>query len=119
MRRWLGFALLGLFVTVAQGAAIAPEMALQQITSAEFGSLRSIAGWLRQHGRDGYVGADVADAMGIARQESEELLEARQDGSARAVGVSNYTLRQIDSLAAASGERPAVNQVRCSGGVDV
>jgi hypothetical protein len=61
-------------------AAIAPERALQQITSAEFGSLRSIAGWLRQHGRDGYVGADVADVMGIPRLETEDLLEARQRG---------------------------------------
>ena len=80
MRRWLGLAMLGLCMTVAHGAAVAPEMALQQITSAEFGNLRSIAGWLRQHGRDGYVGADVADAMGIPRTESEDLLEARQRG---------------------------------------
>ena len=64
----------------AQAAAIAPERALQQITSAEFGSLRSIAGWLRQSGRDGYVGADVADVMGIPRLETEDLLEARQRG---------------------------------------
>ena len=63
-----------------QAAAIAPERALQQITSAEFGNLRSIAGWLRQHGRDGYVGADVADVMGIPRLETEDLLEARQRG---------------------------------------
>jgi hypothetical protein len=63
-----------------QAAAIAPERALQQITSAEFGSLRSIAGWLRQHGRDGFVGADVADVMGIPRLETEDLLEARQRG---------------------------------------
>jgi hypothetical protein len=65
---------------LGQAAAIAPERALQQITSAEFGSLRSIAGWLRQHGRDGYVGADVADVMGIPRLETEDLLEARQRG---------------------------------------
>jgi hypothetical protein len=64
----------------AKGAPVAPERALQQITSAEFGSLRSIAGWLRQHGRDGYVGADVADVMGIPRLQTEDLLEARQRG---------------------------------------
>jgi hypothetical protein len=64
----------------AIAAPIAPERALQQITSAEFGSLRSIAGWLRQSGRDGYVGADVADVMGIPRLETEDLLEARQRG---------------------------------------
>lgn len=80
MRGFFGGAMLGLFVGIAQGAAIAPERALQQITSAEFGSLRSIAGWLRQHGKDGYVGADVADAMGIPRLESEAFLGARQRG---------------------------------------
>jgi hypothetical protein len=83
VRRVFSLAMVGmsLFVTASvQGAAIAPERALQQITNAEFGSLRSIAGWLRQHGKDGYVGADVADAMGIPRLETEELLEARQRG---------------------------------------
>ena len=59
---------------------MAPERALQQGTTTEFGSLRSIAGWLRQHGRDGFVGADVADVMGIPRHETEDLLEARQRG---------------------------------------
>ena len=63
-----------------QGAAVAPERALQQITSADFISLRSIAGWLRQSGRDGFVGADVADVMGIPRLQTEDLLEARQRG---------------------------------------
>ncbi len=70
----------GFTLPVASAAPVAPERALQQFTSAEFGSLRSIAGWLRQHGRDGYVGADVADAMGIPRHETENLLEARQRG---------------------------------------
>ncbi len=65
---------------LAVAAPIAPERALQQITSAEFGNLRSIAGWLREHGRDGYVGADVADVMGIPRLQTEDLLEARQRG---------------------------------------
>jgi hypothetical protein len=81
MRRFiLASACLGFLAVPAQAAPVAPERALQQITSAEFGSLRSIAGWLRQHGRDGYVGADVADVMGIPRQETEDLLEARQRG---------------------------------------
>jgi hypothetical protein len=81
--RHLALAIVCLNLTAAlpaQAAAIAPERALQQITSAEFGSLRSIAGWLRQSGRDGYVGADVADVMGIPRLETEDLLEARQRG---------------------------------------
>ena len=80
MRRFFGLAMLGLYVGIAQGSAIAPERALQQATSPEFGSLRSIAGWLKAHGKEGYVGADVADAMGIARLQTEELLEARQRG---------------------------------------
>ena len=63
-----------------QGATVGPEAALQQITSADFVSLRSIAGWLRHSGRDGFVGADVADVMGIPRQVTEDVLEARQRG---------------------------------------
>lgn len=43
-------------------------------------SLRSIAGWLREHGAQGFLGADVADAMGIPRQPAEETLAARQRG---------------------------------------
>ena len=80
LSRFFGFALLGLYISVSHAASVAPDHALQQITSAEFGNLRSIAGWLRQHGREGYVGADVADAMGIPRLETEDLLEARQRG---------------------------------------
>ena len=49
-------------------------------TAFEIDNLRSIAGWLRQHGRDGYIGADVADAMGIPRLQGESLLAARQRG---------------------------------------
>jgi hypothetical protein len=67
-----------LFAGLVHGAASAP--ALEQVTSAEAGSLRSIAGWLRQHGKDGFVGADVADKMGIPRAEDEDLLVARQRG---------------------------------------
>lgn len=80
MRR-LGFtlALLGFLVALPGHAApVAPG--LQQITSADAVSLRSIAGWLRQSGRDGFVGADVADVMGIPRQVTEDVLEARQRG---------------------------------------
>lgn len=42
----------------------------------------------------------------------EELLRARTDGLARAVGVSNYSLEQIDELTQATGETPEVNQIR-------
>ena len=43
-------------------------------------SLQAIVGWLKDHGREGYIGADVADAMGIPRLLGEELLAARQRG---------------------------------------
>jgi 2,5-diketo-D-gluconate reductase A len=43
-----------------------------------------------------------------------ELLALRDEGLARAVGVSNYSLRQIDELADATGEAPAVNQIHWS-----
>ena len=45
-----------------------------------FDSLYGIAAWLRHYGRDGYIGADVADAMGIERPQGEALLAARQRG---------------------------------------
>jgi 2,5-diketo-D-gluconate reductase A len=39
------------------------------------------------------------------------LLEARADGLARAIGVSNYSTREIDELRDATGQTPAVNQI--------
>lgn len=42
--------------------------------------LRSVAGWLREHGARGHLGADVADAMGIPRLAEEDTLAARQRG---------------------------------------
>jgi diketogulonate reductase-like aldo/keto reductase len=41
----------------------------------------------------------------------ERLLELQTEGLAREVGVSNYTLRQIDELERATGRLPAVNQI--------
>lgn len=43
-----------------------------------------------------------------------ELLRLRDEGLARAVGVSNYGAGQVDELVAATGEAPAVNQVKWS-----
>jgi 2,5-diketo-D-gluconate reductase A len=40
-----------------------------------------------------------------------DFLAIRDEGLCRAVGVSNYSVRQIDELTAATGERPAVNQI--------
>lgn len=46
-----------------------------------------------------------------APQTWEQMLAARDDGLARAVGVSNYNTAQVDELIAATGQAPAVNQV--------
>jgi len=40
-----------------------------------------------------------------------ELLAIRDQGLTRAVGVSNYSLAQLDELIADSGEAPSVNQI--------
>ncbi len=37
--------------------------------------------------------------------------ELRDQGLVRAIGVSNYSLEQIDELIAATGEAPAINQI--------
>jgi 2,5-diketo-D-gluconate reductase A len=42
----------------------------------------------------------------------KELLAVRDDGLARAVGVSNYSTGQLDELMQATGEVPQVNQIR-------
>jgi diketogulonate reductase-like aldo/keto reductase len=44
----------------------------------------------------------------------ERLLELQAEGLARDVGVSNYSLRQIDELGRATGRLPAVNQIEWS-----
>jgi hypothetical protein len=82
--RFAGSAVLGLAVFLVpfqNGSAVSPVTSVRSADSSlELSSLRSIAGWLKQHGRDGYVGADVADAMGIPRDKSEQVLEAKQRG---------------------------------------
>jgi 2,5-diketo-D-gluconate reductase A len=45
-----------------------------------------------------------------------DFIAAREDGLARAIGVSNYSVRQIDEVTEATGERPAVNQIPWSPG---
>jgi len=42
--------------------------------------LRSIAGWLKARGAEGYLAAEVADALGIPRDVGVEVLAARQRG---------------------------------------
>jgi diketogulonate reductase-like aldo/keto reductase len=48
------------------------------------------------------------------RQIWNELRRLRDEGLVKAIGVSNYDLAQIDDLIKATGEAPAVNQVRWS-----
>lgn len=42
------------------------------------------------------------------------LIRARDEGHARDIGVSNYTIEQMDELADATGETPVVNQIEWS-----
>ena len=49
---------------------------------------------------------------GAAKPETwQQLLAIRDEGLARAVGVSNYSIGQIDEVTGATGEAPAVNQI--------
>jgi hypothetical protein len=48
--------------------------------AVETTGLRSVAGWLREHGTSGFLGADVAEAIGIRRGAADEPLPARQRG---------------------------------------
>jgi 2,5-diketo-D-gluconate reductase A len=49
---------------------------------------------------------------GGAVQVWREFLTAREAGLIRAAGVSNFGIDEIDELFTATGERPAVNQIR-------
>ena len=73
--RWF---LLGVLSALSMIVSAAQPMRAETVIDRE--SLREIAGWLRDHGRDGYIGADVADAMELPRMLGEELLAARQRG---------------------------------------
>jgi hypothetical protein len=76
-----GFVLAVLGLMFVAAASAAPVRGLAPAEPAlEIHNLRTIAGWLREHGREGYIGADVADAMGIPRLQGEDLVAARQRG---------------------------------------
>lgn len=65
------------------------------------------------------MGIDQADLVvlhrpppgGAGERLWEGLLRAREDGVARDVGVSNYSIAQMEALIDATGEVPAVNQI--------
>jgi len=61
-------------------AASAAAPSRTDVPTLDREGLREIAGWLRDHGRDGYIGADVADVMDLPRMLGEDLLAARQRG---------------------------------------
>ena len=69
------FAAMLLFICVSSSAA--PGGALQPLDAT---GLRTIAGWLQSKGTPGYVGADVADAMGIPRTDGDKVIDALQRG---------------------------------------
>jgi hypothetical protein len=70
----MAFAVLVAFCVPAWAASPAAEAPLEAV------ELRSIAGWLKAHGAEGYVGADLAQALGLAPAGSGAALEARQRG---------------------------------------
>lgn len=70
----------------------------------------------------GALGTDYVDLWlihwrprgGVAVEVWAEFIKLRDEGLCRKIGVSNHNLAQVEELARATGERPAVNQVRWS-----
>lgn len=68
------------------------------------------------------MGQDYADLMLIHRPPEEGvgvelwkgLIRAREEGLTRDIGVSNYSIEQIEQLTDATGELPVVNQIEWS-----
>ena len=75
---------------------------------------KTLEGSLRALGMD-YVDLWLVHwppAGGAGSQVWERFLALRDEGMARAVGVSNYSTIQLDELVGATGEGPQVNQIR-------
>jgi 2,5-diketo-D-gluconate reductase A len=68
------------------------------------------------------LGLDQADLMLIHRPPSSGpgealwrgLIRAKEDGLTRDIGVSNYSIKQIEALIEATGKVPVVNQIEWS-----
>jgi diketogulonate reductase-like aldo/keto reductase len=86
-----------------------------KIRATDASRVRSVLGQSLRALRTGYLNLWLVhwppSQPGARRQLWNELLEVKAAGLVRDVGVSNYSLRQIDELIAASGEAPAVNQI--------
>jgi|SRR5947208_13847914 len=67
-------ALLACLCITAAASPLAPLAPLESV------GLRSIAGWLKARGSDGFLATDVADAIGIPHESGAELIAARQRG---------------------------------------
>jgi hypothetical protein len=81
---WKIWGLAGLIALLAAPAADAPAAsrgtAIPGIEAVDTASLKSIAAWLKESGKEGFVAGDVADAAGIPRGQAEDALEAKQRG---------------------------------------
>jgi hypothetical protein len=80
VQRGLALAIFGCACAAASAATPVRGLPQPGIMLESNASLGSIAGWLRLHGRDGYIGADVADALGIPRLRDEDPVAALQRG---------------------------------------
>lgn len=68
------------------------------------------------------LGLDYADLMlihrpppsGVGEELWRGLIRARDEGLTRDIGVSNYSVEQLEELVSATGETPAVNQIEWS-----
>src|SRR5437773_10353825 len=79
-RTWIAALLLTLAAPSIEVAAVSRGGAAPEHDALDTAGLRSIAAWLKVSGRDGYLGADVADAAGIPRESAESALDAKQRG---------------------------------------
>lgn len=75
--------------------ATAPGAATEEV-KLDLVGLRSIAGWLKAHGSDGYLAADVAQALGIGH--GDATLDARQRGFRNAQALRVAQLLPDDSV---------------------
>ena len=99
--RGTAVAVLAAFVTsVALSAAFsalaaAPRPAADE-ARVELVGLRSIAGWLKEKGTEGYLSPEVAEALGIGH--GEDALDARQRGFRNAATLRIVQLLPDDSM---------------------